>query len=87
MTRAHVSTLTEKGQVTIPAELRRALGLEPNDQLVFRIDEDGLRIEKLPLSFEDVFGAVTPLRQPEDWDSRIREAKDERAESRARRRR
>ncbi len=87
MTRAHVSTLSEKGQVTIPAELRRALGLEPNDQLVFRIDEDGLRLEKLPLSFEDVFGAVTPLQRPEDWDTRIREAKDERAESRARRRR
>ena len=84
MPRAHVSVLSEKGQVTIPADLRRALGLEPNDQLVFHLDEAGLRVEKLPLSFEEVYGSVAPLHRPEDWEARIRDAKEERSEARRR---
>ena len=82
MTRGHIATLSEKGQATIPADLRRALGLEPGDRLIFHLDENGLRVEKLPLSFEEVFGAVTPLNRPEDWEARLREAKEERADSR-----
>jgi antitoxin PrlF len=35
------ATLTSKGQVTIPHEIRRRLGLKQGDQLVFRFDERG----------------------------------------------
>ena len=33
--------VTTKGQVTIPVEIRRALGIEEGDELVFRIDREG----------------------------------------------
>jgi len=35
------STLTAKGQVTIPKEVRERLGLKEGDRLVFRFDDQG----------------------------------------------
>ncbi|HXU33640.1 MAG TPA: AbrB/MazE/SpoVT family DNA-binding domain-containing protein [Thermoanaerobaculia bacterium] len=35
------STLTSKGQVTIPKEVRDRLGLKEGDRLVFRFDDQG----------------------------------------------
>jgi AbrB family looped-hinge helix DNA binding protein len=31
------ATVTSKGQITIPAEVRKALGLRPGDRVVFRM--------------------------------------------------
>ncbi len=35
------TTLTSKGQVTIPKEIRQRLGLRQGDQLIFHFDESG----------------------------------------------
>lgn len=35
------STLTSKGQVTIPKEIRDLLGLKEGDRLEFRLDDQG----------------------------------------------
>lgn len=35
------ATVTSKGQVTLPAKLRSALGLKSGDKLVFRRGDDG----------------------------------------------
>jgi antitoxin PrlF len=34
------STVTSKGQVTIPIEVRNKLGIEAGDELLFRVEED-----------------------------------------------
>jgi antitoxin PrlF len=36
-----LSTLTSKGQTTIPKEIRDALGLKPSDELNFTLLRDG----------------------------------------------
>jgi AbrB family looped-hinge helix DNA binding protein len=35
------STLTSKGQITLPVELRRRWGLKPGDRLDFTLEDDG----------------------------------------------
>jgi len=36
--------ITSKGQITIPREVRRALGVQPGDRLLFESDERGMRV-------------------------------------------
>ena len=36
--------VTEKGQVTIPIEVRRALGIQPGSDVEFQLEEDGVRL-------------------------------------------
>jgi len=42
------STVTSKGQITIPADMRDALGLKPGDRVSFELEKDGLiRVVKI----------------------------------------
>ena len=46
-----VSTVTSKGQVTIPAEVRAYLGIKTHDKIAFVIDQEGivrLRVPRYP---------------------------------------
>jgi len=36
--------VTQKGQVTIPLEVRRALGIHPGSEVEFELDEQGARL-------------------------------------------
>jgi antitoxin PrlF len=45
------STLTSKGQTTIPKDIRERLKLHPGDRLEFVIDEDG-RVLVLPATID-----------------------------------
>lgn len=57
------STLTSKGQTTIPKAIRDALGLRPGDRLDFTIEEDGrLVVRPATLDVRDLEGI---LRRPE----------------------
>lgn len=39
------STLTSKGQLTIPKNVRDRLGLRPGDQMVFELEGDSVRLK------------------------------------------
>jgi antitoxin PrlF len=54
----YVRRMTSKGQVTIPAAIRKALGLKPSDKVTFRVDADGVRIEPARGSLLAGYGAV-----------------------------
>lgn len=69
-----VATVTAKGQVTIPAEIRKALGLKPGDKAAFVYDEKGVRIEKSSSPLRLGFGAVKPRKKPEDLRQMRRKA-------------
>lgn len=53
-----IATVTSKGQVTIPKEVRDRLRLRTGDQLDFVALEDGtVALRKRALRVDDVFGA------------------------------
>ena len=74
------ATITQRGQVTIPAEVRRPLGLRPRDKVAFTIEDGEVRLTSLSFSLESAFGSVEPPRRPEDFDEAIRLAKDAKVE-------
>jgi AbrB family looped-hinge helix DNA binding protein len=52
------ATLTSKGQITIPKEIRDHLGLEPGDRLSFNIGSDGeLIVEPETVDIRSLRGA------------------------------
>lgn len=55
------STLTSKGQITIPKALREALGLESGDRVAFRLRRDGV-VEMVPETVDllSLRGSVRP---------------------------
>ena len=58
-------TVTSKGQVTIPVEVRRRLRILPGTKLEFIIRDDG-RLEVIPMSgsIRDLKGAVPRPKKP-----------------------
>jgi AbrB family looped-hinge helix DNA binding protein len=76
-----ISTMTSKGQVTIPVEMRRRLGLSPSDKVEFVMDEDDgltLRLARAR-SFLDLKSSIPELpgRDSGDFVDIIREAQEE----------
>ncbi len=66
----YIATVTSKGQVTIPIEVREQLGLAPQDKVVFRVLADNrIEIEPLPMTLEEAYGSVAPLNRPEDFEA------------------
>jgi antitoxin PrlF len=53
------ATITSKGQLTLPKEIRTALGVGPGDRLAFRIHEDGVvTVEPEKLDLQSLRGAI-----------------------------
>lgn len=78
------TTITQRGQVTIPAEVRRMLGVKPRDKVAFTIEDGVVRLTPVSFSLETAFGSVKPSTSPEDFDKVSRAAKDGKAEESAR---
>jgi AbrB family looped-hinge helix DNA binding protein len=54
----HTSTITSKGQVTIPAELRKTLGLMPGNRIAFRLEGDNILLEAVKDDITAAFGML-----------------------------
>ena len=59
--------LTQKGQVTIPAEVRARLGLKPKDVVRFEIEGDVVKLKPATSRLLEGYGAVVPGHKPENW--------------------
>jgi antitoxin PrlF len=71
-----ISTLTSKGQVTIPKEIRDELGLKPHDKIRFFVENGSVRLRR-DFRLEELVGILPPLGMP--IDEAIELAKEERA--------
>lgn len=47
------STVTEKGQTTVPKSIRQRLGLNPGDKIVYRVDETGVSLQRATAGQDD----------------------------------
>jgi antitoxin PrlF len=84
--RAIEATITSQGQVTIPVEVRRRLGLAKHDKVTFLMEEDGVRLVPARFTLESAFGSVEPLpNQSIDLDDEIEEAMADHADEVVRR--
>jgi antitoxin PrlF len=52
------SSVTSKGQVTIPAELRERFGIKPGDRVSFVEDGKRIVLQRQDTAIESVFGIV-----------------------------
>lgn len=79
--REYVATLTQRGQITVPAEVRRVLGARPRGKLAFQVEGEQVRLVPAAFTLETAYGSVPPIAPPEDFKRIEREAKEEHAES------
>lgn len=54
------STLTRKGQTTVPKEVRDLLRLSPRQKLAFVVEEGRVRIEPATTSIRDILALLGP---------------------------
>ncbi|MBI4296837.1 MAG: AbrB/MazE/SpoVT family DNA-binding domain-containing protein [Chloroflexi bacterium] len=80
----YTTTVTKRGQVTLPAEVRQLLGTKPRDKVKFIVDGDQVCLSPVEFSLESAFGSVRPSKRPEDFEEISRLAKGEKAERAAR---
>ena len=76
-----VSSITQRGQVTLPAEVRRLLGLKPYDRVAFEIKANEVKLIPVPYTLESAYGSVPPRRRPEDFKKLTHSVKEERAKA------
>ena len=82
-----VSTVTDKGQVTLPKAIRDRLGIRPGTKLDFELDADGtLRVRVLTRGSGGLYGLLAKpgeiARSLEDMDAGVEAAVKSRAPAR-----
>ena len=75
-----VASVTQRGQVTIPVEVRRLLGAEAHSKVIFRVEGTEVRLLPAAYTVESAFRSVPPLPNGMSPDDAIRLAKTERVE-------
>jgi AbrB family looped-hinge helix DNA binding protein len=76
----HASTaVTTKGQITIPVEIRRMMGLQPRDRVRFIVEDGDVKLVRSAMSLEEAFSSIPPLGR-KNTEAMVREAKEERAQ-------
>lgn len=63
------SVVTSKGQTTIPKEIRKLLGLKPNDRLFYLIEEGKVVLRPLHGDILELRGSVPAKERPENFDA------------------
>ena len=63
----HVSKLSTKGQVTIPATIRKAMGIKPGDLIVYELQGKSIKL-KMIKPFDTAYHAAVS-ETLEEWNS------------------
>lgn len=82
-----IAKISSKNQITVPAAVRRRLGVGASDKIAFVFDEDGkIEVRTPRFDLESIIGSVPPLPGASaDFEREIEEATSEEIERLARR--
>lgn len=74
------SKITSKGQITLPIEVRKHLGVDYNDQVTFLIESSGeVKVQSLKYpTIESLAGAAGSLKKPLSFKKMRQIAREER---------
>ena len=75
------TSITKKGQVTIPKEIREALGLKERDKIIFTIRGSEIRMRPIRGTILDLRGTVYPKERPEEFEKVRMKVKRKRAKN------
>lgn len=67
------SRVGQKGQITLPAELREKWGIKAKDKVRIVPEADGLKVQPAGSKMAKHFGSVQPVHSPEDYTEVRRE--------------
>lgn len=76
--REYLSSVSPKGQITVPAEIRRKLGVKPKDKVSLRLEGDGVTVRPASHSLRQVFGSVQPATSTDAFEGMEHSARQER---------
>ena len=74
------TTITQRGQVTLPVVVQRLLGVRPRDKITFAIDQGQVRLVPARFTLESAAGSVEPATATEELMRIAQEVKEEHAE-------
>jgi len=71
------ASITSRGQVTVPAEIRDLLGLEEGGKVIFVLQDGKVTIKKPRFTMKSVGGSVPPLKRKLGWKEMVEIAHEE----------
>lgn len=74
MLNSYSSTLTTKGQATIPVFLRKKWGIKPGEKLIFSESDQGITIKTHSQLVNELAGSLTPKVKVKYTDKKANEA-------------
>lgn len=80
-----VATITQRGQVTVPAEVRRMLGLKLRGKVAFVIHEGEVKLVPARFTLETAYRSVGPLARLVSDKEMVSMAREERSQQPAKR--
>ncbi len=78
------TVITRKGQVTVPVEFRRQLGIQQGDSIEFTLEDGVLRLSPARSPVDESFQAVPSLSRELSWKEVEQLAHEEHAREAAR---
>lgn len=57
----YTTTITQRGQVTLPAKVRRTLGVKPHEKVTFQVEGQEVRLVPSAFTLESAYASVPRL--------------------------
>lgn len=69
--REYETTISRKGQITLPLDIRRLLKLHPKDKITIRFEEGEVKVVPRKTTFLDHYQSVSALASPHTWEEML----------------